>query len=175
TYAFIRHFNWGRELQFDDPTSAGRKRMKIATDFTDAEAKQVDVHVFFQTARLAYFRELTALKRDNPAMTHKVSVYNVRGIWTEYNRDIVLWIYDNVQKSQTLRRNLSTQATKPLLTGSREMVGLFEVKFLICIIFFFFFFLFKQPKFEGSVDVDPTEIVTPPSIMESEMLPYWIT
>ncbi|OUC47049.1 putative metal cation transporter, ZIP family [Trichinella nativa] len=180
-----RHYN-----SPSTPNLRRRKRMKIATDFTDAEAKQVDVHVFSNckleeieerksfligVEKLAYFRELTALKRDNPAMTHKVSVYNVRGIWTEYNRDIVLWIYDNVQKSQTLRRNLSTQATKPLLTGSREMVGLFEVKILICIIFFFFFFLFKQPKFEGSVEVDPTEIVTPPSNMESEMLQQLIT
>ncbi|KRX15358.1 Uncharacterized protein T07_4304 [Trichinella nelsoni] len=161
--AFQLHF----ESSPSTPNLRRRKRMKIATDFTDAEAKQVDVHVFSNckleeieerksfligVEKLAYFRELTALKRDNPAMTHKVSVYNVRGIWTEYNRDIVLWIYDNVQKSQTLRRNLSTQATKPLLTGSREM-----------------------PKFEGSVEVDPTEIVTPPSNMESEMLQQLIT
>ncbi|KRZ28304.1 Uncharacterized protein T4C_5328 [Trichinella pseudospiralis] len=166
-------FHTAFQLHFESSPSATnlcrRKRMKIATDFTDAEAKQVDVHVFSNckleeieerksfligVEKLAYFRELTALNRDNPTMTHKVSVYNVRGIWTEYNRDIVLWVYDNVQKSQTLRRNLSTQATKPLLTGSREM-----------------------PKFEGSNEVDPTtEIVTtPPNNMESEMLEQLIT
>nr|XP_054749338.1 bridge-like lipid transfer protein family member 2 isoform X1 [Lytechinus pictus] len=43
---------------------------------------------------------------------HKLVVYEFRGSWTRFNRDVVFGLYDSYSKAQTLKQNLSTEALK---------------------------------------------------------------
>lgn len=60
---------------------------------------------------------------DEQTPNHRLIVHDLKGAWTKANRDVVLGIFDAFMNSQQLKRNLSTDALKPIcIEGSHVNV-----------------------------------------------------
>ncbi|KFD55103.1 hypothetical protein M513_04021 [Trichuris suis] len=127
------------ELHLEDFTSSSellyrRKRTKIQTTFLNARMSHVDCYLlgncpdhcvderksfFLGIDRLTYCRDLIDFN-GVPVTVHHVVVRNVKAIWTAFNRDIALHIYDNIEKGKIIRRNLSTDALKLVIDNESD-------------------------------------------------------
>ncbi|CDW54842.1 Fmp27 GFWDK and Apt1 and Zip domain containing pr otein [Trichuris trichiura] len=137
------------ELHLEDFTSSEllyrRKRTKIRTTFLNARMSHVDCYLlgncpdhcvdekksfFVGIDRLTYCRDLIdfngvpvfpiLLLAIEDVTVHHVVVRNVKAIWTTFNRDIALHIYDNIEKGKIIRRNLSTDALKLVIDNESD-------------------------------------------------------
>lgn len=82
---------------------------------------QYNKSFFLNVSKVSYGREasfeqdlLTGqdLNSDGGTPTHRLVVHDLRGSWTVQNRDLIFAQIDAYQKSQLLKRNLSTDALK---------------------------------------------------------------
>ena len=44
--------------------------------------------------------------------THSVSIHEMKGAWNQFNRIVLIGLYDSYMRAQALRRNLSSEALK---------------------------------------------------------------
>lgn len=58
--------------------------------------------------------DLQSSKSDEHVPNHRLIVHDLKAAWTKDNRDVVVGIFDAFMNSQQLKRNLSTEALKPL-------------------------------------------------------------
>lgn len=53
-------------------------------------------------------------KSDEQVPNHRIVVHDLKAAWTKENRDVIVGIFDAFVNSQQLKRNLSTEALKPI-------------------------------------------------------------
>lgn len=58
--------------------------------------------------------DIQSSKGDDTTPNHRLVVHDLKAAWTRENRDVVIGIFDAFMNSQQLKRNLSTEALKPI-------------------------------------------------------------
>lgn len=58
--------------------------------------------------------DVQSIKSDEQIPNHRLVVHDLKAAWTKENRDVVIGIFDAFMSSQQLKRNLSTEALKPI-------------------------------------------------------------
>lgn len=64
--------------------------------------------------------DLQSTKSDDQVPNHRLVVHDLKAAWTKDNRDVVVRIFDAFINSQQLKRNLSTEALKPIRIESNN-------------------------------------------------------
>lgn len=93
---------------------------KESQDVIPISSIEYDKSFFLTVSKVSYGRESTLgqdlLTGPDPLMddppTHMLAVHNLRGSWTLKNRNLIFALIEAYQKSQLLKRNLSTEALK---------------------------------------------------------------
>lgn len=58
--------------------------------------------------------DMHSIKSDEHVPNHRLVVHDLKAAWTKENRDVVIGIFDAFVNSQQLKKNLSTEALKPI-------------------------------------------------------------
>lgn len=65
----------------------------------------------------------TSANTEDHVPNHKLVINDLKAAWTKENRDVVISIYDSFCNSQQLKRNLSTEALKPIRIDPTSQPG----------------------------------------------------
>ncbi|XP_071094347.1 protein hobbit-like isoform X1 [Haliotis cracherodii] len=105
----------------------GTTKLWLCKSRADREEEEMNVSIrnpleksfFMSIARVSYQRsdasrenetKLGSMEADEPHQ--RVQIYDMKGAWTKKNRNVVINLYDSIQKARTLRRNVSSEALK---------------------------------------------------------------
>jgi hypothetical protein len=65
--------------------------------------------------------DVQSTKSDEQIPNHRLVVHDLKAAWTKDNRDVIVGIFDAFVNSQQLKRNLSTEALKPIRIESTNV------------------------------------------------------
>ncbi|XP_055863164.1 protein hobbit-like isoform X2 [Biomphalaria glabrata] len=86
---------------------------------TSSPGPAPDRSFFLSVTKISYQRADRKTKTGNKEEeleqrmpTHSVSIHEMRGAWNQFNRTVVMNLYDSYMRAKALRRNLSSEALK---------------------------------------------------------------
>lgn len=68
----------------------------------------------YELSRSDIDNDIQSSHSDEHVPNHRLVVHDLKAAWTKENRDVVIRIFDSFISSQQLKRNLSTEALKPI-------------------------------------------------------------
>uniref|UniRef100_A0A6G1S903 UPF0378 protein KIAA0100 n=1 Tax=Aceria tosichella TaxID=561515 RepID=A0A6G1S903_9ACAR len=132
---------WLYNLGFEDldefnefNTQANYKNRQYFISFSrvsynkEAQLKQQDVindqHELSMSDKLdsSTNADVQSTKSDEQIPNHRLVVHDLKAAWTKENRDVIVGIFDAFVNSQQLKRNLSTEALKPIRIESTNVM-----------------------------------------------------
>ncbi|XP_005096164.1 protein KIAA0100 isoform X2 [Aplysia californica] len=101
----------------------------MGKDEAGATPEPADRSFFLSVTKISYQRSdrksKSGKKEDENGLrvpTHSVSIHEMKGAWNQFNRTVVIGLYDSYMRAKALRRNLSSEALKGFRVDSTPNV-----------------------------------------------------